>query len=155
MMPQVRLGGNYASGAKRMHFCLIHAHGDQTGRISAPPSLAPRVPPASGVVSLEDTAFFSARGVAEFGNDDGGDGGDGGGDGGGSQGDEVAVESTDPNQLFRFWDDEANGKLVQAPLDLDRHGRGWCTVCALFFFVCLYGAVAICCLLYTSDAADE
>ncbi|CAM9666021.1 unnamed protein product, partial [Laminaria digitata] len=30
------------------------------------------------------------------------------------------------NQLFRFWDGEANGKLVQAPLDLDRQGRGWC-----------------------------
>lgn len=151
-MPQVRLGGNKASGANRMYFCLIHAHGDLTGRVSAPPGLVPPPPVslASGVASLEDAAFFSARGVPAFGNEGGG------GDGGGNQGDEVAVESTDHSQLFRFWDSEANGKLVQAPLDLDRQGRGWCKVCMLpppFFSVetlvgrvglGLYGKVAMC-----------
>lgn len=134
-MPQVRLGGNKASGAKRMYFCLIHAHGDQTGRISAPPGLAPPVSPATGVTSLEDDAFFSAHGVAAL---DKGDGDGDGVDGGGSPGDEVAAESTDNNQLFRFWDGEANGKLVQAPLDLDRQGRGWCKVC---YAVVLVGRV--------------
>lgn len=127
-MPQVRLGGNKASGANRMYFCLIHAYGDLTGRVSAPPGLAPPLSPASGVSSLEDAAFFSARGVAAFSNDGGG------GDSEGNQGDQVAVESTDHSQLFRFWDSEANGKLVQAPLDLDRQGRGWCKVCVVCVF---------------------
>lgn len=113
-----------------MYFCLIHAHGDQTGRISAPPPMCPEVPPASDVSTLEESLYFSARGVVDTGG-----GGDGGADGGGgNQSDEGAVEMTDDNQLFRFWDGEANGKLVQAPLNLDRRGRGWCKVCYMLVF---------------------
>lgn len=38
------------------------------------------------------------------------------------------VAESKEDQVFRFWDEEANGKLVQAPLDLDRLGRAWCEV---------------------------
>lgn len=91
--------------------------------------MCPEVPPAIGSATLDDSTFFSARGVVDTG------GGGGGGDGGrGNQSDEGPVELTDDNQLFRFWDGEANGKLVQAPLDLDGQGRGWCKVCDMFLF---------------------
>lgn len=146
--PQVKLGGNKASGAKRMYFVLVHTVGSQAGRISAPPML-PRTPlappsPANSDLVAAAAAATPARGVADdpFADCGGGDDDDGDGDSrarGGGGGNElnqsrssrrkggVAVESKE-DQVFGFWDEKANGKLVQAPLDLDRHGRGWCQV---------------------------
>lgn len=123
-----------------MYFCLVHATGDQAGRISAPPpcmaslpvppspSPSPRSPRSPGPPPVTDGAGGAE--IAPF-------AGDGKGDGGGRDDSEkggtgvrkggVVVESED-DQVFRFWDDETNGELVQAPLELDRQGRGWSQV---------------------------
>ena len=55
----------------------------------------------------------------------------------------MVVESKD-DQVFRFWDDEASGKLVQAPLDLDRQGRGWCEVRRRSWVWVLYVVASAC-----------
>lgn len=45
------------------------------------------------------------------------------------------VEESRRDQVFNFWDEKANGQLVQAPLDLDWQGRGWSKVCVVCFNV--------------------
>lgn len=133
---QVKLGGNKASGAKRMYFVLLHAIGGQQGRISAPPTLANPllVPPSPRNTEVVTTAPAAAHDPNPFGESASAIGGGGDGSRGcdelsksGKRKGGVIVESND-DQIFHFWDDKANGKLVQAPLDLDRHGRGWCEV---------------------------
>lgn len=133
---QVKLGGNKASGAKRMYFVLVHAIGSQQGRISAPPRLekSPLTPPSPASTELVAAGSSGGPHADPFGEGNGGGGGSGGGGRGrdelrksSKRKEGVVVESKD-DQVFRFWDDGASGKLVQAPLDLDRQGRGWCQV---------------------------
>lgn len=147
LLAQVKLGGNKVKGARRMFFCLVHAYGRQTGRTSAPPLL-----PSPAAPALDESTGAAGAGSACVANS----GGDGdatvvpsatpAGRGGGgvepgsssSRGDGVAAESS-RDQVFRFWDEEANGTLVQAPLDLDRQGRGWCEVSSLPVCSCVRG----------------
>lgn len=126
-----------------MYICLVHAHGDQAGRISAPPTNishiawppaidetgAGYVPTVSGgeIMAKLPPATESSRNTGSDNRSD-------------SNHDHLentertggaVVESKD-DQVFRFWDEMANGKLVQAPLDLDRDGRGWSKVPNVF-----------------------
>lgn len=108
-----------------MYFCLVHAEGDQTGRISAPPAVRPTAPPSpsgderpkstgSSSSNDDDDEPKTSRDELDKSKRDGG----------------VVVEAKH-EQVFPFWDVETNGDLVQSSLDLDGQGRGWCEVCAV------------------------
>lgn len=94
-----------------MYFCLVYADGDQCGRLSAPPLPTP-------ASRSKDWAFFGGYSVDLDRSDKSKE----------EREKECLVTESKEDQVFRFWDEEANGKLVQAPLDLDRLGRGWCEV---------------------------
>lgn len=149
LLAQVKLGGNKVKGARRMFFCLVHAYGRQTGRTSAPP-LLPSLSPSLSAPALDESTGATGASSACVATS-GGDGdatvvssatpagrGGGGVEPGSRKDDGVAAESSS-DQVFRFWDEEANGTLVQAPLDLDRQGRGWCEVRLLPVCSCVRG----------------